>query len=58
MPKFPEPPVLDALRKIPVEIQELPAGTEVARIFFAGGDHPTTQWHSLKLTPHSLKDCE
>lgn len=47
MPKFPEPPGFEALRQIPVEIQELPAGTKVARIFFAGGNHPTT-WDTFR----------
>jgi hypothetical protein len=42
MPKFPEPPGIEALHQIPVETQELPAGTTVARIFFAAGDNPTT----------------
>ena len=42
MSKFPEPPGADLLGTIPAAIHTLPAGTEVARIFFAGGDHPTT----------------
>jgi hypothetical protein len=48
MSKFPEPPDVDTLRAIPAEIHTLPAGTEVARIFFAGGKHPVT-WDRFRF---------
>ncbi len=47
MPKFPEPPEIDSLRQIPPEIQVLPIGTTVARIFFAAGAYPTT-WDTFR----------
>lgn len=47
MPKFPEPPGLEVFRDIPAATEELPAGTTVSRIFFAGGDYPTT-WDTFR----------
>jgi hypothetical protein len=47
MAKFPEPPGIEALRQVPVVTQELPAGTSVARIFFAAGDYPGA-WDSFR----------
>jgi hypothetical protein len=47
MSKFPEPPPVSLLKKIPAAIHELPAGTVVSRIFFAGGDYPTA-WDAFR----------
>jgi RES domain len=45
--KFPEPPGVDALRRITAETIELPAGTLLARIYFAAGSHPT-RWSQFR----------
>jgi hypothetical protein len=45
--KFPEPPTIDELRKIPPVISVFPAGTVFARIFFAGGRFPGT-WDAFR----------
>lgn len=47
MAKFPEPPGVEALSDIPPSTKTLPAGTEVARIFFTGSDHPTN-WDTFR----------
>ncbi len=47
MPKFPEPPDPAALRRISVETRTLPAFATVARIFHAGGTHPTA-WDAFR----------
>ena len=47
MPKFPEPPDVDALRQILSEPHVLPAGATVARIFFAAGAYPTA-WDAFR----------
>lgn len=41
MPKFPEPPDAKALAAIPPEIIVLAVETEVWRVYFRGGGHPT-----------------
>jgi len=41
MPKFPEPPPPEELRKTSPEIRLLRAGTLLLRIYFRGGRHPT-----------------
>jgi hypothetical protein len=45
--KFPEPPGVDALRGIEAETIELPADTLLARIYFAGGPHPS-RWNQFR----------
>src|ERR1700675_2612849 len=42
MPKFPEPPTPAELAAIGADIQVLPAGTRIWRIYFQAGAHPTT----------------
>jgi hypothetical protein len=45
--KFLNPPSVKTLQSIPAVIHSLKADTEVARIFFAGGSHPTT-WDAFR----------
>jgi len=45
--KFPEPPPAADLARIPPEIQKLPAGTLLWRLYFRGGKHPTF-WNSFR----------
>jgi hypothetical protein len=45
--KFPEPPGVSALRNITPEILVLPAGAALARIYFAGGPHPS-RWNQFR----------
>jgi RES domain len=45
--KFPEPPGVDVLRGIPAETIELPAGTLLARVYFAAGPHPS-RWNQFR----------
>ncbi|MGC1457190.1 MAG: RES family NAD+ phosphorylase [Steroidobacteraceae bacterium] len=47
MSKFPEPPGVDVLRRIPAETIKLPAGTLLARIYFAAGPHPS-RWNQFR----------
>ena len=47
MGKFPEPPGVEVLRRIPAETIELPAGTLLARIYFAAGPHPS-RWNQFR----------
>lgn len=47
MPKFPEPPPLEALASIPPEERILPSGFELARLYFRGGAHPTA-WNAFR----------
>lgn len=47
MAKLPLPPGVEALRRIPPEVQSLAKGTVLARAYFAGGDHPT-QWNQFR----------
>ncbi len=47
MPKFPEPPAATALTEIGPEVRVLAAGTELWRVYFQGGRHPTT-WDQLR----------
>ena len=42
MPKFPEPPTPAELAAIGADIQVLPAGTRIWRVYFQAGAHPTT----------------
>lgn len=47
MAKLPEPPPASALREVSPDIETLPAGTRIYRIYFRGGRHPGT-WDSLR----------
>lgn len=47
MPKFPEPPSPAVLRQVGPEVQVLPAGTRLWRVYFQGGAHPTT-WEAFR----------
>ena len=47
MPKFPEPPAAAALAGVPPETRTLGAGTELWRVYFRGGAHPTL-WSQLR----------
>lgn len=40
MAKLPEPPPAAAMRSIPPDVELLPAGTRLYRIYFRGGRHP------------------
>jgi len=45
--KFPEPPGVDVLRRKTAQTIELPAGTLLARIYFAAGPHPS-RWNQFR----------
>jgi hypothetical protein len=45
--KFPEPPGVAALRGIAPQILTFAAGTNLARIYFAGGPHPS-RWNQFR----------
>lgn len=47
MPKFPEPPPVEALRRVRPETRRLPAGTELWRLYFRDGAHPT-RWSDFR----------
>ncbi|MGH8199898.1 MAG: RES domain-containing protein, partial [Steroidobacteraceae bacterium] len=47
MSKFPEPPGVEALRRIAAETLELPAGTPLARIYFSAGPYPS-HWNLFR----------
>ena len=47
MPKFPDPPGVEALAQIARETETLPAGTTVSRIFFSAGKFPS-RWDSFR----------
>lgn len=47
MSKFPEPPGVTALHRIDAQTIQLPAGTMLARIYFAGGPHPS-HWNQFR----------
>ncbi len=40
MAKLPEPPAVAEMRGIPPDVETLPAGTRLYRIYFRGGGHP------------------
>lgn len=48
MSKFPEPPAVEALAAIGPEVRTLAPGTELWRIYFRGGRHPTT-WKAFRF---------
>jgi len=45
--KFPEPPTVVQLRRVEPVVVELPAGTELWRVYSRGGPHPTL-WNTLR----------
>ncbi len=47
MAKFPEPPEPAELARIAPEIAILPTGTELWRVYFRGGPHPSV-WNALR----------
>lgn len=47
MSKFPEPPGVDALRRITAKTIEVPAGSLFARIYFATGPYPS-RWNQFR----------
>jgi len=47
VPKFPDPPHPDALRKVSPDTKIIPAGTNIWRIYFKGGDYPT-KWNTFR----------
>lgn len=47
MPKFPEPPDVGQLAAIGPELKILPVGTELWRIYFRSGAHPTL-WNQFR----------
>ena len=48
MPKFPNPPPVDELRRVPAALHTARAGTLFARIYPRGGPHPTT-WPQFRF---------
>ena len=49
MPKFPEPPSVDALRVITPAVKTLSAGTCLARIYYTTGAYPAA-WNEFRFT--------
>lgn len=47
MAKFPEPPAPAALTALGPDVHVLPVGTELWRVYFQGGRHPTT-WDQFR----------
>lgn len=47
MAVFPDPPTQAAIRRLGPDVHQLPAGTEVWRLYFRGGSHPTT-WDRMR----------
>lgn len=47
MPKFPDPPGVDALRLVGPEVTTLEKGTVLARVYFTAGDH-ATRWNEFR----------
>jgi hypothetical protein len=45
--KLPEPPPVATLRLVSPEVETLPAGTRLWRIYFRGGSHPAT-WDQIR----------
>jgi hypothetical protein len=44
--KLPEPPPVATLRLVSPDVETLPAGTRLWRIYFRGGSHPAT-WDQM-----------
>ena len=47
MPKFPDPPGVDAGRRVAPAVKTLARGVSLARVYFTGGDHPT-RWNEFR----------
>lgn len=47
VPKFPDPPGVDAVRRIAPAIRTLTKGVSLARVYFTGGEHPT-RWDEFR----------
>ncbi len=47
MAKFPEPPGVEALRRIGADTVQLPSGVELSRVYFAGPPHPSS-WQRFR----------
>ena len=47
MPKFPDPPGVDALRLVEPAVKTLARGLSLARVYFTGGDNPT-RWNEFR----------
>jgi hypothetical protein len=47
VPKFPDPPGADAVRRIAPAVRTLTKGVSLARIYFTGGEHPT-RWNEFR----------
>ena len=47
MAKLPEPPPIATLRRIPLAVATLPAGTKLWRIYFRDGSYPAT-WDQMR----------
>jgi hypothetical protein len=47
VPKFPDPPGIDAVRGIEPAIKSLARGTSLARVYFTAGEHPT-RWNEFR----------
>ena len=47
MAKLPRPPDVAAIRKTSREVKTLPRGTVLARVYLAGGEHPTS-WNEFR----------
>lgn len=47
MPKFPEPPPVARLARLPADVRGLPAGTRLWRIYFRGGPFPS-RWDAWR----------
>jgi hypothetical protein len=45
--KLPHPPGVEAIKGVPQAVARLAAGTKLARIYFAGGPHPTS-WNEFR----------
>lgn len=64
MPKFPNPPSVEVLRRVEPETRKLPKGTRLARVYFTGGEHPT-RWDEFRhygptnaRFDHHLRDAQ
>jgi hypothetical protein len=47
VPKFPEPPGLEVIRRIEPAVKTVMKGTRLARVYFTGGEHPT-RWDEFR----------
>ncbi len=47
MPKFPDPPGVDAVSRVDPAVRTLAKGVSLARVYFTGGDHPTG-WNEFR----------